>query len=59
MKLIEISDGFAVLPRHVAVVKRGEEGQSVLFTVGQSALEGFVVDRPFEDVFDEVNEALE
>lgn len=53
--MIEIADGFAVRPKSVAVLKRGDAGQCVLFTEGQSALEGFVVDREFEDVLEEIN----
>lgn len=52
--MIEIADGFAVRPKSVAVLKRGEEGQCVVFTEGQSATEGFVVDRDFEDVLAEL-----
>lgn len=58
-KMIEVADGFAIMPTAVAVLKRGEEGQSVLFTRGQSALEGFVVDSDYGDMLDEINEALE
>lgn len=59
MKLIEIADGFSLIPCAGMVVKRGNEGQSVVFTPGQSALEGFVVDREYDEVCEEIDEALE
>lgn len=59
MKLIEVADGFSLVPCAGMVVKRGNEGQSVVFTPGQSALEGFVVDREYEEVIEEIDEALE
>lgn len=59
MKLIEIADGFSLVPCGGMIVKRGNEGQSVVFTPGQSALEGFVVDREYEELCEEIDEALE
>lgn len=59
MKFVEIADGFSLIPCAGMVVKRGNEGQSVVFTPGQSALEGFVVDREYEELIDEIDEALE
>jgi hypothetical protein len=57
--MIELDDGFAVCPRAIAVLKRGDDGQTLLFTQGQSALEGFVVDREYDEVLEEVKQALE
>jgi hypothetical protein len=57
--LIELTDDVAVMPSAVAVLKRADKN-CALFTAGMSSAEGgFFIDRPFEDVLDELNEALE
>ena len=43
--MIEIYDGFFVDPWKVTVIKRAEKDKCVLYVNGQSALDGFVVDR--------------
>jgi hypothetical protein len=59
VKMIEIADGLAVMPSAVAVLKRADKG-CALYTAGQSAAyDGFFVDRDFEDLLDEINDALE
>lgn len=59
MKLIEIDDGMAVLPQKVVVLKRADD-KCVIWTAGQSAVdEGFLVDRDYDELLDEMNEALE
>jgi hypothetical protein len=58
MRMIEIGDGLAFIPAPGCVLKRADD-KCVLYTPGQSALEGFVVDRDYDELLDEINEALE
>lgn len=59
MKLIEIADGIAVMPSAVAVLKRAGK-KCALYTAGQdAAYDGFLIDESFENVLEEINEALE
>lgn len=61
MKLIQIDGDLFVQPRAIAAVRSSglEDGKCVVFIKGQSAADGgFLVDRPLEEVVEEVNEAL-
>lgn len=61
IKLLEIADGLCVQPRKVVAIKRSEleDEKCTVFLAGQSAVDGgFLVDREYEDVRDEVNSAL-
>lgn len=59
MKLIEIADGFAVIPGPGCVLKRVGD-KCALYTPGQDATtEGFLVDETYERVMDDLNDALE
>lgn len=60
-KLLQLTADLAVQPRKVAAIKRSslDEDSCVVFMSGQSATDGgFVVERAFEDVVDEVDAAL-
>lgn len=56
--MIEIYDGFFVNPWKVTVVKATEEDKCVLYVSGQSALDGFVVNRPALEVATDIVEAM-
>lgn len=59
MRLMELADGFAVMPTAVAILKRVGD-QCALYTAGQDATtEGFLVDETFENVLGDLNDALE
>lgn len=55
--MIEIYDGFFVDPWKVTVIKRAEKDKCVLYVNGQSALDGFVVDRAALEVATDIVEA--
>lgn len=58
---LEIDDGLTVILGPGVVIRRSglRKGQCELFTPGQSAAaEGFVIDRDYADVVDEIEEAL-
>lgn len=61
-KLVEIADGLCVQPKSVAAIKRGtladEDESCTVLLRGQSALEGLVVEKSYEDVMDEINDAI-
>lgn len=57
--MIEIYDGFFVNPWKVTVVKAAGEDKCVLYVSGQSALDGFVVDRPALEVATDIVEAMQ
>jgi len=58
-RLIDISPDLAVCPCPGMIVKRVDEDSCLLFTPGQSALEGFLVDRPWDAVISEINDEIE
>ena len=58
-RLIDISPDLAVAANHVAAVKRIDEDSCIVYTVGQSALEGFVVEVPWDQVISDCNDELE
>ena len=55
--MIELDDGFFADPFAVTVVKTAGKKKCVLYVTGQSALDGFVLDRPALDVAQEVLDA--
>lgn len=59
--LYELTDGFAVLPSAVTAIRRSllDDSTCTLYVAGQSALAGFTVDRPFDEVLEDLNDALE
>lgn len=57
--LHEITDDLAICPMHVTAIKRGlKKNTCTVFLAGQGEQEGFVVERAWEEVVDEVNAAL-
>lgn len=55
--MIEIDSGFWIDPFAVTVIREGAtSSQSVIFLRGQSALEGFVVERDTVDLVEEVED---
>jgi hypothetical protein len=58
-RLIDISPDLAVCPCPGMVVRRVNDDQCILFTPGQSALEGFVVDAPWDEVVGNLNDEFE
>jgi hypothetical protein len=56
--LIEIDDGLSLRRDQIAAVRASANRKTcAVFTPGQSAVdEGFLVDRPYADVVDELNE---
>ncbi len=58
-RLIDIAPDLVVNPKHVAAVKDLGRGKCAVFLVGQSAVDGgFLVDRDWNDVVEEVNDEL-
>jgi hypothetical protein len=55
--MIEIYDGFFVNPWKVTVIKTAGKDKCVLYVSGQSALDGFVVDRDALEVATDIVEA--
>jgi len=55
--LIQIVDGWWCDPWSVTVVKKIDENSCAVWTTGQSALEGFVLEYSAEEVADAVNDA--
>jgi len=58
-RLIDISEDLAVAAQHVAAVKNLGDGKSAVFMVGQSALEGFTVERDWTEIIGDINDELE
>lgn len=55
--MIEIEDGFFVDPFAVTAVKAAGKGKCILYVRGQSALEGFYLEREALEVAQEIMEA--
>lgn len=55
--MIELVDGFWVVPENVTVIKKIDEDKCALWVVGQSAMDGFVLDYPAEEVVEALLEA--
>jgi hypothetical protein len=56
--MIELWDGIYIAPEHVTLIKPSGENQCVVWTVGQSALDGHVLDYPSEQIAQVVNDCL-
>ena len=57
MTFIEIDDGYFVKAEAVVVVKRISKNRCALWVRGQSAQDGFVVERNAEELLEEIVEA--
>ena len=57
--MIELSDGIFIAPEHVSLIKKIDEKSCLLFTVGQSALDGHLLPYDAAEVAEVVNDALE
>lgn len=57
--MIELVDGFWVDPFSVTVVKAINDNSCAIWTTGQSALEGHVLDYPAGDVVQAIEDACE
>jgi hypothetical protein len=57
--MIEIQPDFFVQPCHIVAVKKIDNDKCTVYLTGQSALEGFTVERSAVELADEVDEALE
>lgn len=56
--MIEIVEGLWVSPEHVALIKAVGDNLCVLYTIGQSALDGHVLEYPASEVAEAINDAL-
>lgn len=59
MRLIDISEDLAVLPRRISAVKRTGDKCAVFMAADNAVTGGFLVDRDFDDLVKEINDALE
>lgn len=50
--MIELVEGFWVVPEDIKVVKRISDDKCALWVTGQSAMDGFVLDYSAEDIVD-------
>jgi hypothetical protein len=56
--MIEIDDGFYVNPFEVSAIKTAGKDKCVLYLSGQSALEGFVIERDALEAATDILEAM-
>lgn len=60
MKLIELTPDLAVIPCPGMVLKRVDEEKCSLFLPGSSPVDGgFLIEREFDAVLEEINDALD
>ena len=57
--MIELVEGFFVDPHAVTVIKAISKSKCALWVTGQSALDGFVLDYPADEVAEAVTDACE
>jgi hypothetical protein len=57
--VIELVEGFFVDPHAVTVIKAIPDSKCALWVTGQSALDGFVLDYPADEVAEAVADACE
>ena len=57
MTFVEIDDGYYIKAEAVVVVKRISKNRCALWVRGQSAMDGFVVERNAEELLNEIIEA--
>jgi hypothetical protein len=55
--VIELAEGVWIDPWSVTMIKKIDDGKCALWTTGQSALEGFILDYSAEQVAEVVNDA--
>lgn len=55
--MIELAEGVWIDPWSVTMIKKIDDGKCALWTTGQSALEGFILDYSAEQVAEVVNDA--
>lgn len=55
--MIELLDGFWVVPENVTVIKRIDKERCALWVVGQSAMDGFVLNYSAEEVVEALLDA--
>ena len=59
-KLIEISPDLAIMPHRVSAVKRFDDEKCTVFMAADCAVDGgFLIEREFDAVLEEINDALE
>lgn len=56
--LIEIVDGLWVDPEDVKVIKAVDDGQCAFWVTGQSAMDGFVIPYPAEELVEAIHDAI-
>ncbi|HEX5426651.1 MAG TPA: hypothetical protein VFW94_24275 [Candidatus Acidoferrales bacterium] len=56
--MLEIDEGVYITPEHVTLIKEAGDGKCVLFVSGQSPLDGFVIDRPADEVAQDIADEL-
>ena len=54
--MIELADGIFIAPEHVSMIKQVDENSCLLFTVGQSALEGHLLPFPASEVVEAIED---
>lgn len=54
---VELVEGFWVAPESVTVVKKIDDDRCSLWVRGQSAMDGFVLDYPAEEVVEALHDA--
>lgn len=56
--MIEITDGTWVSPENITLIKTIDKDTCLVFFLGQSALDGHVIDYPAEEVVELVNDYI-
>jgi hypothetical protein len=56
--MIELVDGFWINPAKVTVIKANGKDSCTLWVRGQSAMDGFVLDYPADEVVELLHDAL-
>ena len=59
MKLVDVSPDLAIQPDLIVAIRRAGPEKSVIYTTGQSAEQGFLVEREFDELVDEINQEME
>ena len=54
--MIELADGIWISPEHVSMIKAAGDDKCVLWTVGQSALDGHVLEYSASEVAEVIND---
>jgi hypothetical protein len=56
--MIELADGIFIAPEHVTMIRETDKDKCLIYFVGQSALEGHLVEYSASQVAEVVEEAL-